>query len=69
MCCNTLLSCICAYLVPPLGVYWRFGCGMNFILCLILTICGYLPGVLYAICVIGCDEPDRFAEKNRAGAE
>mmetsp|Transcript_25632 Transcript_25632/g.40075 ORF Transcript_25632/g.40075 Transcript_25632/m.40075 type:complete len:86 (-) Transcript_25632:21-278(-) len=55
MCCNFACSCICAYLLPPLGVYWRFGCGLQFLICCILTLMGYLPGVVYAVCIIGCE--------------
>mmetsp|Transcript_3851 Transcript_3851/g.8862 ORF Transcript_3851/g.8862 Transcript_3851/m.8862 type:complete len:90 (+) Transcript_3851:77-346(+) len=56
-CCNEVCSCVCAYFLPPLGVFWRFGCGMQFFICLILTLCGYLPGILYAACIIGCENP------------
>ena len=57
---NEIFSCICAYFLPPLGIWWRFGCGINFLICLVLTLCGYVPGVLYAVVMIGCDEPSRF---------
>eukprot|EP00746_Dinoflagellata_sp_MGD_P054503 gnl/MRDRNA2_/MRDRNA2_238673_c0_seq1.p1 gnl/MRDRNA2_/MRDRNA2_238673_c0~~gnl/MRDRNA2_/MRDRNA2_238673_c0_seq1.p1 ORF type:complete len:110 (-),score=7.04 gnl/MRDRNA2_/MRDRNA2_238673_c0_seq1:78-407(-) len=56
--CNKLISCVCAYVIPPLGVFWRFGlCNMHFGLALVLTICGYLPGVIYACYVIGFHDP------------
>mmetsp|Transcript_43419 Transcript_43419/g.120691 ORF Transcript_43419/g.120691 Transcript_43419/m.120691 type:complete len:94 (-) Transcript_43419:172-453(-) len=55
--CNRLCSCLCAYFIPPLGVYWRFGCGLEILLCFILTLCGYVPGIIYAACVIGCNNP------------
>mmetsp|Transcript_121023 Transcript_121023/g.353652 ORF Transcript_121023/g.353652 Transcript_121023/m.353652 type:complete len:82 (+) Transcript_121023:79-324(+) len=57
--CNWIVSAVCAYLVPPLGVFWRFGCGMEFCICLLLTICGYIPGIVYAACVIGCEDPTK----------
>ena len=57
--CNKVCSLVCAYLLPPLGVWWRFRgddeCCCKFCICLILTCCGYIPGVIYAACVIGCD--------------
>eukprot|EP00450_Noctiluca_scintillans_P013345 CAMPEP_0194483678 /NCGR_PEP_ID=MMETSP0253-20130528/5210_1 /TAXON_ID=2966 /ORGANISM="Noctiluca scintillans" /LENGTH=78 /DNA_ID=CAMNT_0039323357 /DNA_START=27 /DNA_END=263 /DNA_ORIENTATION=- len=53
---NFLCACICAYLLPPLGIYWRFGCGIQLLICVILTCFGYLPGVLYAVVLIGCEE-------------
>ncbi|KAL6513234.1 Hydrophobic protein lti6b [Orobanche gracilis] len=41
-----------AILLPPLGVFLKFACGVEFWICLILTFLGYLPGILYAIYVI-----------------
>jgi len=61
--CNFLCSCVCAYLLPPLGVYWRFGCGMEFLICLVLTLLGYVPGVVYAVCIIGLEDTDASEKK------
>ncbi|KAJ6414201.1 hypothetical protein OIU84_006932 [Salix udensis] len=47
-------SCIdilIAIILPPLGVFLRFGC-VEFWICLILTILGYLPGIIYAVYAI-----------------
>nr|ABV72533.1 low temperature and salt responsive protein [Heterocapsa triquetra] len=57
--CNCAVSSVCAYVVPPLGVYWRFGCGMEFFICLILTMLGFVPGLVYACVMIGCEAPMR----------
>ncbi|PAN41681.1 hypothetical protein PAHAL_8G063000 [Panicum hallii] len=46
---------ILAILFPPLGVLIRFGCGYQFWLCLLLTLLGYLPGIIYAVCTV-CEE-------------
>jgi len=56
-----LFALICAYLIPPLGIFWHFRgrpemC-YHFLISVILTALGYIPGVLYACCVIGCDQP------------
>ncbi|KAF4389673.1 hypothetical protein F8388_009806 [Cannabis sativa] len=48
----TFIDIIIAIILPPLGVFLRFGCHAEFWICLILTLCGYLPGILYAIYVI-----------------
>ncbi|XP_062004868.1 hydrophobic protein RCI2A [Rosa rugosa] len=45
----TCVDIIIAILLPPLGVFLRFGCGAEFWICLILTLFGYLPGIIYAI--------------------
>merc|ERR1712187_248589 len=57
MCGNDCIACLCAYFIPPLGVYWDLGCGWEVIVCALLTLCGWLPGVLFAVCMIGCKEP------------
>ncbi|KAL6515735.1 Hydrophobic protein lti6b [Orobanche minor] len=41
-----------AVLLPPLGVFLKFACGVEFWICLILTLFGYLPGIVYAVYVI-----------------
>ncbi|KAL4636375.1 hypothetical protein ACB092_03G003000 [Castanea dentata] len=48
----TFVDIILAILLPPLGVFLRFGCEVEFWICLLLTLFGYLPGILYAIYVI-----------------
>mmetsp|Transcript_34022 Transcript_34022/g.102767 ORF Transcript_34022/g.102767 Transcript_34022/m.102767 type:complete len:84 (+) Transcript_34022:72-323(+) len=55
--CNEIVSLICAYLLPPLGIWWRFGCGMNLCISIVLTCCAYVPGVLYSFIMIGCVPP------------
>ncbi|KAL9139120.1 pmp superfamily [Amphidinium carterae] len=55
--CNFCLSALCAYFIPPLGVYWRFGCGIEVVICTVLTLLCYVPGLLYAIIMIGCEDP------------
>ncbi|KAL5723300.1 hypothetical protein ACHQM5_006714 [Ranunculus cassubicifolius] len=42
-----------AILLPPLGVFFSHGlCTCEFLICLILTLLGYVPGIVYAIYVI-----------------
>ncbi|KAL8509671.1 hypothetical protein ACS0TY_016766 [Phlomoides rotata] len=48
----TFVDIIVAILLPPLGVFLKFGCNVEFWICLVLTLLGYLPGILYAIYVI-----------------
>ncbi|XP_057801996.1 salt stress-induced hydrophobic peptide ESI3-like [Salvia miltiorrhiza] len=49
---ETFLEVILAILVPPVGVFLRYGLGIEFWIDLLLTILGYLPGIIYAIYVI-----------------
>jgi uncharacterized membrane protein YqaE (UPF0057 family) len=48
----TFVDIILAIILPPLGVFLKYGCQMEFWICLLLTILGYIPGILYAIWVI-----------------
>ncbi|KAF9617124.1 hypothetical protein IFM89_034174 [Coptis chinensis] len=49
ICCEIIL----AILLPPLGVCFRHGCcSVEFLICLLLTILGYIPGIIYALYVI-----------------
>ena len=47
-----LLRIVCAILLPPLGVFLRVGLRGHFWLSLILTLCGYVPGLVHAIWII-----------------
>nr|XP_019706219.1 salt stress-induced hydrophobic peptide ESI3 [Elaeis guineensis] len=48
----TFLEVLLAILLPPLGVFLRHGCGVEFWIDLLLTIFGYIPGIIYAIFVL-----------------
>lgn len=41
-----------AILLPPVGVFLQVGIGLHFWLNILLTLCGYLPGIIHAIWVI-----------------
>ena len=43
---------ILAILLPPLGVFLTVGLGLHFWLNIVLTIFGYIPGLVHAIWVI-----------------
>lgn len=46
-----MLTIILNILLPPLAVYLNHGLGSTFLLSLILTIIGWLPGVIHAFIV------------------
>jgi uncharacterized membrane protein YqaE (UPF0057 family) len=50
-----VLQTIVAILLPPLAVLWKRGLGSSFVLSIILTILGYVPGLVYAIYVVLTD--------------
>ena len=47
-----LLKIILAILLPPLGVFLQVGFGKHFWLNIVLTILGYIPGIVHAVWVI-----------------
>lgn len=47
-----VIRILLAILLPPLGVFLQVGLGLHFWLNLLLTLCGYIPGIIHAIWVI-----------------
>ncbi|ORE90305.1 hypothetical protein ATO13_23000 [Stappia sp. 22II-S9-Z10] len=39
-------------LLPPLGVFLQVGLGLHFWLNILLTLLGYIPGIIHAIWII-----------------
>ena len=46
------LKIIIAILLPPLGVFMQVGFGGAFWLNILLTLCGYIPGIVHAVYII-----------------
>ncbi|CAD5191152.1 unnamed protein product [Musa acuminata subsp. malaccensis] len=46
------IEILLAIILPPLGVFLKFGCKVEFWICLLLTLFGYLPGIIYAVYAI-----------------
>lgn len=47
-----IIRIIIAILLPPLGVFLQVGFGGAFWLNILLTLCGYIPGIVHAIYII-----------------
>jgi uncharacterized membrane protein YqaE (UPF0057 family) len=47
-----LVRIIVAILLPPLGVFLQVGFGVQFWLNILLTILGYIPGIIHAVWII-----------------
>ena len=47
-----LLRILIAILLPPLGVFLQVGIGKHFWINIILTLLGYIPGIVHAVWVI-----------------
>ncbi|CAS00380.1 Protein CBG27273 [Caenorhabditis briggsae] len=50
--CTDIPKFICAVIFPPLGVFFETGCDCHLAICILLTILGYIPGIIYACYVI-----------------
>ena len=46
------LRILLAILLPPLGVLLQVGLGLHFWLNILLTLLGYIPGIVHAVWVI-----------------
>jgi uncharacterized membrane protein YqaE (UPF0057 family) len=47
-----ILRLILSILIPPLGVFLQVGLGFHFFLNILLTLLGYVPGVIHAAYII-----------------
>lgn len=47
-----LIRIIFAVILPPLGVFLQVGLGMHFWLNILLTLLGYIPGIIHAVYII-----------------
>lgn len=47
-----ILRIIAAILLPPLGVFLQVGIGGHFWLNILLTLLGYIPGIVHALYII-----------------
>ncbi|MEQ9618916.1 MAG: YqaE/Pmp3 family membrane protein [Deltaproteobacteria bacterium] len=47
-----LIRILVAILLPPLGVFLQVGIGKDFWINILLTLLGYIPGIVHAVWVI-----------------
>ena len=47
-----ILKIVCAVLLPPLGVFLEVGIGKQFWINILLTLLGYIPGIVHAVYII-----------------
>ncbi|EPQ58221.1 cation transport-like protein [Gloeophyllum trabeum ATCC 11539] len=49
---NPLFQIFFAIFVPPIGVFLERGCGADLLINILLTILGYIPGIIHALYII-----------------
>lgn len=54
-----LVRIIVAVILPPLGVFLQVGLGKHFWLNILLTILGYIPGIVHAVYIIARNDNPR----------
>ncbi len=47
-----VLKILLAILLPPVGVFLEVGLGLHFWLNCLLTLLGYIPGIIHAVYII-----------------
>ena len=47
-----VLRILLAIVLPPLGVFLQVGVGLHFWLNILLTLLGYVPGIIHAVWII-----------------
>jgi uncharacterized membrane protein YqaE (UPF0057 family) len=53
-----------AFLIPPAAVYMQFGVGRHFAVNLLLTLLGFVPGVVHAILIMAANRPGPVKQEN-----
>jgi len=51
-CLLDVLRILLAILLPPVGVFLQVGIGLQFWINILLTLLGYIPGIIHAIYII-----------------
>jgi uncharacterized membrane protein YqaE (UPF0057 family) len=46
------LRVVLSVIIPPLGVFFKVGFGLHFWINILLTLLGYVPGLVHAIWII-----------------
>lgn len=47
-----IIRLLLAIILPPVGVFLQVGIGLHFWLNILLTLLGYVPGIIHAVYVI-----------------
>tara|TARA_R110002124_G_scaffold267256_2_gene434416 strand:- start:46 stop:204 length:159 start_codon:yes stop_codon:yes gene_type:complete len=50
-----IIRIILSVIIPPLGVFLKVGLGKHFWLNILLTILGYIPGLVHAVYIVARD--------------
>jgi uncharacterized membrane protein YqaE (UPF0057 family) len=54
-----VIRILLAIILPPLGVFLQVGLGLHFWINILLTLLGYIPGIVHAVYIIATVGPKR----------
>jgi len=57
--CSDLIRIVVSIIIPPLGVFLRVGVGLAFWVNIVLTLLGYVPGLVHAIWIVATYDRDK----------
>ncbi|OQN95634.1 Plasma membrane proteolipid 3 [Cryoendolithus antarcticus] len=49
---SDIIKIILAIFLPPVGVFLERGCGADLLINILLTVLGYIPGIIHALYII-----------------
>lgn len=64
---SDICKIILAVLLPPLGVFLERGCGADLLINILLTILGYIPGIIHALYVLPFSPGNTRSHLHRQG--
>ncbi|RLN54781.1 hypothetical protein BBJ29_007848 [Phytophthora kernoviae] len=50
--CGDCPRLLCSILLPPLGVFFQVGCTKDLAINVLLTLLGYIPGIIHAVYIL-----------------
>jgi len=57
--CATVIEILIALLFPPLAVFLATGCSLDLLINIILTLLGFIPGMIHALFVVSASSNRR----------
>jgi uncharacterized membrane protein YqaE (UPF0057 family) len=70
----TFVRLLIAFILPPLAVYMQFGTSRRLALNILLTLLGFVPGMVHAVFIMASEPPglvrrERFEQRQHGTAE
>lgn len=50
--CGDIPRLICSVIIPPVGVFFQVGCTKDLAINILLTLLGYIPGLVHAVYIL-----------------